>query len=62
MIRNKISIERQFDERLYQFMIPQEGNWNEVLAFSQDIFEYAKKQIELDIKKKEEIIIEPKAE
>lgn len=63
MIRNKMSIERQFDERLYQFMIPHEGNWNEAMAFAQDIMEYAKKQIEIAIhKKEEEIVVEPKAE
>ena len=64
MIRNKMSIERQFDERLYQFLAPHEGgNWNEILAFAQDIVEFSKKQLEISLKKKEEeIIVEPKAE
>lgn len=46
MIRNKVSIERQLDERLYQFLIPAEGNWNEVLAFANEIASHATKQIE----------------
>lgn len=37
MIRNKVSIERQFDLKLYQFLIPHEGTWEEALAFAKDI-------------------------
>ena len=61
MIKNKVSIERQFDERIYQFLISQEGNWNEVISFAQDIIEYGKKQIEI-ASKKEEVMEEIKIE
>jgi hypothetical protein len=54
MIRQKTSIERQFDLKLYQFMIPSDGNWNEVAAFAQDILKYANDQIEAAKKLEEE--------
>lgn len=62
MIRNKVSIERQLDERLYQFMIPSEGNWNEVLSFAQEIGKYATDQIEAAKKLIEEVKEETKSE
>ena len=54
MIRQKTSIERQFDLRLYQFLIPNDGNWNEAVAFAQDIMKYGNEQIEAAKKLEEE--------
>lgn len=56
MIRQKTSIERQIDQNLYQFLIPQEGNWNDVLLFAQHIAEHAKKQIDDVLKANEETV------
>ena len=51
MQRNKVSLERQFDERLYQFLCPNEGNWNEVERFALDIAGVARMNIDTNEKK-----------
>ena len=40
MVRNKVSIERQINERLYQFVVPSEAPLNECLAVVDDIRKY----------------------
>ncbi len=40
MIRNKVSIDRQINERLYQFLVPFEAPLNEVLIILDDIIVY----------------------
>lgn len=62
MMRQKVTLERQLDDKLYQFLIPNEGNWNEVLLFAREIGEHASKQIEAAVQAKEEVKEEPKAE
>jgi len=37
MIKNKVSFERQLDDRLYQFMVPGGAPSDECLAFLEDI-------------------------
>ena len=62
MIRQKLSIERQIDDKQYQFLIPQNGNWQEVLAFCKEVEAYALNQIELSKKQQEEVKEESKTE
>lgn len=54
MIKNKLSFEKQFDERLYQAMIPHEGNWDEAVLFAQELLKYCLKQKEDVLKMLEE--------
>ena len=40
MIKNKVSIERQINERLYQFIVPSDASLSECLAIVNDVREY----------------------
>lgn len=40
MIKNKVSIERQLNERLYQFLVPSDAPLAECLAIVDDIRKY----------------------
>lgn len=61
MIKNKVSIERQINERLYQFIVPSDANLQECMMIVEDVKKYllerleeAKKQAEEAEKKKTE--------
>lgn len=58
MIRNKVSIEHQIDERTYQFLIPSDGTWNEALMIVNEISKYCSLQIESSKKESEQTKLE----
>lgn len=45
MIKNKVSIERQINERQYQFIVPFEASLSEVLLIVDDIRKYVMDRI-----------------
>lgn len=45
MIKQKISIERQINERQYQFLVPPEAALAEILAIVEDIKNYVVQRI-----------------
>lgn len=54
MIRNKLSIEHQIDERMYQLLIPHEGNWTEALYIGKEMIKYIELQLDAANKKQDE--------
>lgn len=46
MIRNKVSVERQINDRLYQFIIPSESPLSECLLIVDDVRKYIIERIE----------------
>jgi len=63
MLRHKFSLDRQVDERHYQFLVSDGGNYQEILAFAQEVAAYAAQQIEASkIKASEQTKEELKAE
>lgn len=54
MIRNRLCFEKQFDEKLYQAMIPHEGNWAEAVVFAKEFLNYCSAQEEAALKAQEE--------
>jgi hypothetical protein len=45
MIKNKVSIERQINERLYQFIVPNDSPLNECLMIVDDVRRYILERI-----------------
>jgi len=54
MQKTKVSIERQINERLYQFIVPYESDYNEVISILDDIRKSLVEQHQLALKKLEE--------
>jgi predicted translin family RNA/ssDNA-binding protein len=54
MFENLLKISRQIDDRHYQFLMPFKGNWNEALAFSQEIVRHCMDQLAAAQKAEEE--------
>jgi hypothetical protein len=54
MIEQLLEISRQIDDRHYQFLIPTKGNWNEALAFAQEICKHCSDQLNIFQKAEEE--------
>lgn len=46
MISNRLCFEKQFDDRLYQAMVPHSGSWEEAVFFAREFFAYATKELE----------------
>lgn len=63
MIRNKVSIERQIDDRLYQFVIPSDAVLSETLSVIDDVRKQIVNIIEIEEKKaQEKQALEPQKE
>lgn len=54
MVKNKVSIERQINERQYQFVCPYESTLEECLMVIEDIKKYVVERLEDAKKQKEE--------
>lgn len=64
MQKNKVSLEWNLDERLYQFVCPSEGNWQEVELFALDIAKLARNNIDIakKVEQEKKDAEEPKSE
>lgn len=63
MIRNKVSIERQIDDKLYQFVIPFDAVLSETLSVIDDVRKQIVNIIEIEEKKaQEKQALEPQKE
>lgn len=46
MVTNKLHFEKQFDNRLYQAMIPHDGNWDEAILFVKEFVAFTEASAE----------------